>query len=225
MERRLPITVILADDHEVTRMGLRDLLQAAPDIELVGEAADGDAARQLIAQVQPHVALLDLVMPGAAPADITLWAAQTHPETAVLALTGHDRDYYLVHMLDAGAVGYLDKNVRGAALLDAIRQAAEGQRLYTSEQRRRVQDWRENVQTVWETLTPREREVLTLLCRGFNNQKIAAHLQVVDKTVEKHVGAILDKLGVASRTEAVLWLLNAGLDKACGTVGKTTDKE
>jgi len=122
-----PITVIIADDHEVTRLGLRTLLQAAPDIELVGEAADGDEAQQLSAQLQPHVAVLDLVMPGVSPADITLWAAQTHPETAVLVLTAHDRDDYLSQMLEVGAVGYLDKNERGEALLDAIRRAACGQ--------------------------------------------------------------------------------------------------
>jgi len=217
-----PITVIIADDHEVTRMGLRDLFRAAPDIELVGEATDGDAARQMIAQVQPHVAVLDLVMPGASPVDITLWAAQYHPETAVLVLTAHDRDYYLVQMLDAGAVGYLDKNARGAALLDAIRRAASGEILFTQEQRRRAQDWREGVQAVWESMTPREREVLMLLRRGLNNRKIAEQLQIVEKAVEKHVSEILDKLGIASRTEAVLWMLNSGLDRSeAGMVGKT----
>ena len=217
----LPITVIIADDHEVTRTGLRTFLQAAPDIELVGEAADGDAAQWMIAQLQPHVAVLDLVMPGASPADITLWAARYQSATAVLILTAHDRDDYLSRMLDAGTVGYLDKNARGEALLDAIRRAACGQILFTQEQRRRAQDWCESVQAVWETLTPREREVLTWLCRGLNNQKIAERLRIVEKTVEKHVGEILDKLGVASRTEAVLWVLNAGLDKECGMVGKT----
>ena len=161
-----PIAVVIADDHEVMRMGLRNLLQAAPDIEVVGEATDGDAARQLIAQLRPHVAVLDLVMPGVAPAEITLWAAQSHPKTAVLALTAHDHDYNLSQMLDAGAVGYLDKNTRGAALLDAIRRAASGESLFTQAQRRRAQHWRENVQTVWETLTPREREVLCLLAEG-----------------------------------------------------------
>lgn len=221
----LPITVIIADDHEVTRLGLRGLLQAAPDIELVGEAADGDEAQQLIFQLKPRVAVLDLVMPGTSPVDIALWAAQYHSETAVLVLTAHDRDYYLSQMLDAGAAGYLDKNERGEALLEAICRAACGQILFTQEQRRRAKDWCENVRVVWETLTPREREVLTLLCRGLNNEKIAAHLYIVEKTVEKHVGEILDKLGVASRTEAVLWVLNAGLDKACDMVGKTPDKE
>ncbi len=182
------ITVIIADDHAVTRLGLRSLLQAAPDIELVGEAADGDAAQQLIAQLKPRVAVLDLVMPGAAPADI-------------------------------------DKNERGEALLAAIRKAACGQILFTQGQRRRAKDWRENVQVVWETLTPREREVLRLLKEGLSNREIAEHLHIVEKTVEKHIGEILGKLGVASRTEAVLWVLNAGLDKACDMVGKTPDKE
>ncbi len=221
----LPITVIIADDHEVTRLGLRGLLQAAPDIELVGEAADGDEAQQLIFQLKPRVAVLDLVMPGTSPVDIALWAAQYHSETAVLVLTAHDRDYYLSQMLDAGAAGYLDKNERGEALLEAIRRAACGQILFTQEQRRRAKDWCENVRVVWETLTPREREVLRLLKEGLSNREIAEHLHIVEKTVEKHVGEILDKLGVASRTEAVLWVLNAGLDKACDMVGKTPDKE
>ena len=220
-----PITVVIADDHEVTRLGLRGLLQAAPGLELVGEAADGDAAQQLIAQLQPRVAVLDLVMPGASPAAIALWAARYHSETAVLVLTAHDRDYYLSRMLDAGAVGYLDKNARGEALLDAIRRAACGQILFTQEQRRRAKDWRENVQAVWEGLTPRKREVLRLLTEGLSNREIAEHLHIVEKTVEKHIGEILHKLGVASRTEAVLWVLDAGLDKACGMVGKPPDKE
>ena len=221
----LLITVIIADDHEVTRLGLRGLLQAAPGLELVGEAADGDAAQQLITQLQPRVAVLDLVMPGAAPAAIALWAAQYHSETAVLVLTAHDHDYYLSQMLEAGAVGYLDKNARGEALLDAIRRAACGQILFTQEQRRRAKDWRENVQAVWEGLTPRKREVLRLLTEGLSNREIAEHLHIVEKTVEKHIGEILHKLGVASRTEAVLWVLDAGLDKACGMVGKPPDKE
>ncbi len=208
----LPITVVIADDHEVMRMGLRTLLQAAPDIELVGEAADGDAAQRLIAQLRPRVAVLDLVMPGASPADITLWAAQSHPETAVLVLTAHDRDYYLSQMLDAGAAGYLDKNERGEALLDAIRRAACGQVLYTPEQRQRARDWRENVQTVWESLTMREREVLRLMGEGLSNRDIGERLGIAEKTVGKHVSAVLDKLGLNSRTEAALWQRDAGLD-------------
>lgn len=209
----LPITVIIADDHEVTRMGLRRLLQAAPDLELMGEAADGDAAQRLIAQLKPRVAVLDLVMPGTSPADIALWAAQYHAKTAVLVLTAHDRDYYLSQMLDAGAVGYLDKNERGEALLAAIRKAACGQILFTQEQRRRAKDWRENVQVVWETLTLREQDVLRLLGEGLNNRDIGKRLCIAEKTVGKHVSAVLDKLGLNSRTEAALWQRDAGLDE------------
>lgn len=208
----LPITVIIADDHEVTRLGLRSLLQAAADIELVGEAANGDEAQQLISQLKPHVAILDLVMPGASPADIALWAAQNQAETAVLVLTAHDRDYYLSQMLDAGAAGYLDKNERGEALLEAIRRAACGQILFTQEQRRRAQNWRATVQTMWDTLTVRERDVLRLLATGLSNRDIGERLGIAEKTVGKHVSAVLDKLGLNSRTEAALWQRNAGLD-------------
>jgi len=206
------ITVIIADDHEVTRLGLRTLLQAAPDIELVGEATDGNEAQQLISQLQPHVAVLDLVMPGTSPAEIVLWAYDHYPETAVLILTAHDRDYYLSQMLEVGAVGYLDKNERGEALLDAIRRAACGQILFTQEQCRRARDWRENVQAVWEMLTQREQDVLRLVAEGLSNRDIGERLGIAEKTVGKHVSAVLDKLGLNSRTEAALWQRNAGLD-------------
>ena len=214
-----PITVVIADDHEVTRLGLRGLLQAAPGLELVGEAADGDAAQQLIAQLQPRVAVLDLVMPGASPAAIALWAARYHSETAVLVLTAHDRDYYLSQMLEAGVAGYLDKNARGEALLDAIRRAACGQILFTQEQRRRAKDWRKNVQAVWEGLTEREREVLRLICQGESNQQIAQTLSISTHTVETHVGNLLRKLAVASRVEVVVWATQGGILEACGDSG------
>ncbi|HQE93856.1 MAG TPA: response regulator transcription factor [Anaerolineae bacterium] len=106
------ITVLIADDHEVAREGVRKMLADAPDIESVGVAEDGTAAQQLAARLQPHILLLDLVMPGPRPAEIVLWAHTHCPETAVLGLTAHDRDYYLAQMLDAGAAGYLDKGAR-----------------------------------------------------------------------------------------------------------------
>lgn len=208
-----PITVIIADDHDVTRVGLRTLLQAAPDIDLVGEATDGCEARRLIAQLQPHVAVLDLIMPGVLPADITLWAYRHHPETAVLILTAHDRDYYLARLLDAGAAGYIDKNERSQALVTAIRRAARGETLFTQTQYRRARNWRENVQTVWETLTPREQEVLRLLPLGLSNREIGERLDIAEKTVSKYVSGILTTLGATSRTEAALWWRNSGLDE------------
>lgn len=206
------ITVVIADDHEVAREGVRKMLVTAPDIEIIGVAEDGVAAQQLVAQLHPRVLILDLVMPGPSPAETALWVQTHHPETAVLVLTAHDRDYYLAQMLDAGAVGFLDKGARAQQLIDAIRAAAAGQKLFTQEQQRRARAWRTEVQALWESLTPREREVLGLICQGQSNRKIAAQLQIVEKTVEKHVSEVLGKLGAASRAEAALWMVNSGLE-------------
>ncbi len=210
MDTVMVITVVLADDHELAREGVRKLLADAPDIQILGLAVDGETAQQLVAQLRPQVLLLDLVMPGPSPADIALWVNIHHPETAVLVLTGHDRDYYLAQMLEAGAAGYLDKEVRGQQLIAAIRAAAEGQRVFTREQQQRVQAWQATVQARWESLTEREQEVLTLICQGQSNQQIAQSLRIRAKTVGNHVSSILDKLGVASRTEAALWAVREG---------------
>ena len=140
------ITVVIADDHEVAREGVRKMLVTAPDIEIIGVAEDGVAAQQLVAQLHPRVLILDLVMPGPSPAETALWVQTHHPATAVLVLTAHDRDYYLAQMLDAGAVGFLDKGARAQQLIDAIRAAAAGQMLFTREQQRRARAWRTEVQ-------------------------------------------------------------------------------
>jgi len=205
------ITVVIADDHEVTRVGIRTILQKASGINIVGEASNGTAAQQLIEHLKPHVALLDLIMPGMKPADITMWAYKNHPETAVLILTAHSRDYYLAQMLQAGAAGFLDKNERGQELVEAIRRAALGQRLFTQEQQRRAQVWQENVQATWENLTAREQEVFRLLTNCLSNHEIAEQLQISENTVGKHVSHILTALGATSRTEATVWLRESGL--------------
>ncbi len=206
------ITVVIADDHELTRTGIRATLQAAPDITLVGEATDGFEAQQLIERLKPHVAILDLIMPGLSPVDITRWAYEHHPETAILVLTAHDRDYYLAQMLQAGAAGYLDKNKRSQELVNAIRRAAEGQALFTQEQRRRAQEWQTNIQDTWERLTTREQDILRLLADGLSNREIAERLQISENTVGKHVSHILTAIGAASRTEAAIWLRESGLE-------------
>lgn len=204
------ITVVIADDHELAREGVCKMIEAAPDIQIVGIVEDGEAAQQLVMQLHPQVLLLDLVMPGPSPVKIALWTNEHYPETAVLVLTAHDRDYYLAQMMEAGAAGYLDKDVRGQQLVAAIRAAADGQRSFTLEQHQRVQAWQTTVWTCWESLTGREREVLKLICQGQSNQQIAQSLQIRIKTVGNHVSSILDKLGVTSRTEAVLWAVKEG---------------
>jgi len=206
------ITVVIADDHEVTRVGIRTILQKVSDIIIVGEATDGTEAQQLMEHLRPHVVLLDLIMPGIKPANITMWAYKNHPETAVLVLTAHDRDYYLAQMMQAGAVGYLDKNQRERELVDAIRRAAQGQRLFTQKQQRRAQVWQENVQAIWENLTEREQEVFHLLANCLSNHEIAKQLQISENTVGKHVSHILTTIGAKSRTEATMWLRESGLE-------------
>lgn len=195
------------------------MLADAPDIAIVGIAEDGVQTQQLVAELRPHVLLLDLVMPGPSPAKIVLWVNSNHPKTAVLVLTAHDRDYYLAQMLEAGAAGYLDKGARTQQLCDAIRTAAAGQMLFTQEQCQRVRAWQAEVQALWQSLTPREQEVLRLICQGQSNQEIAQTLVISIHTVETHMGNLLDKLGVASRAEAAMWATKSGILDAYGGSG------
>jgi len=204
------VTVVIADDYELAREGVREMLVTAPDIQIVGMAADGVTAQQLVMQLHPQVLLLDMVMPGPSPVEIALWANAHHPETAVLVLTAHDRNYYLAQMMEAGAAGYLDKEVRGQQLIAAIRAAAAGQRLFTQAQHQRAQAWQTTVRARWESLTEREQKVLELICQGQSNKQIAQSLGIRIKTVGNHVSSILDKLNVASRTEAALWAVREG---------------
>ncbi len=207
-----PITVVIADEHEIARAGIRVILQTAPDIALVGEAANGLEAKQLIERLRPNVAVLDLVMSDASPSDITMWAYKHHPETAILIVTGHSCDCYLMQILQAGAAGFLGKNAQGQELIHAILRAADGQTVFTQEQRRRAQEWQSNVQTPWKRLTPREQDVLRLIASGMKNREIAERLQISRKTVEKHICRVFATIGVKSRTEAALWLQESGLE-------------
>lgn len=200
---RKRITVLIADDHEMTRKGIRDFLEQAPDMQIVGEAQDGDEIKRLIAELHPQLLLLDYIMPKLSPSELERWVRENHPETITLVLTAHDRDAYLVGMIEAGAVGYLDKKLKAGELIASIRRAVRGEILFTKEQFERANRWREDVTTKWESLSDREREVLQLLTEGHENKAIAESLNITINTVEKHLANIYDKLGVTSRTEAV----------------------
>ncbi len=206
-----PIRVVIADDHELTRAGMRKLLAAAPDITIVGEAEDGDVARRLVSDLHPHVLLLDLVMRGPSPVETTLWAEQQQPPTHVLVLTAHDHEYFLAQMAEAGAMGYLDKGVRAQQLIGCIRSAALGESHFTLKQLKRIQIWRTEVWKVWESFTPREVEILKFLSQGRSNAQIAEELSVSERTVETHIGNLLKKIGVSSRTEAIAWNIRNGI--------------
>jgi len=200
------ISLVLADDHPATRAGIRAILSEASDIQIVGEAQDGFEAENLVFRLRPQILLLDLKMPGPRPAEIEKWVRTNCPETATLILTAHDRDAYLATMLDGGASGYITKNESAERLINAIRRAAQGDKLFTEEQYQRVFKWRGLVKNKLESLTNREKEILPLLKEGLDNVKIAERLGVTPKTVAHHLTNIYEKLEMDSRQEVIAWI-------------------
>jgi DNA-binding NarL/FixJ family response regulator len=205
MSNHHTITVLIADDHEMTRKGIRAFLEQSPDIDVVGEAGDGDQLKELVAHLHPQILLLDLIMPNLSPAELEKWVRSNHPETITLVLTSHDRDAYLSSMMEAGVSGYLDKKLRAGQLISAIRRAACGEFIFDKEQMARARRWREDVSRKWESLSGRERRVLQMLTEGAKNKAIADALDITVNTVEKHLENIYRKLGVRSRAEAIHW--------------------
>lgn len=206
------ISVLLADDHLLARQGVRSMLDKIPDIQIVGEAGDGNEIKQLVANLRPDILLLDLQMPNLSPVELEKWVRENYPNTITLILTAHDRDVYLSNMMDAGVAGYLDKKLRAGQLISSIRRAASGEILFDKEQIEKARLWREETRDKWESLSNREREVLQKLTEGADNHAIAASLEIAANTVEKHLTNIYKKLGVTSRTEAALWWLEKGGD-------------
>ena len=205
------IRVLIADDHPVTREGIRKILKDAPDIQVVGEAKNGVEAQQMVADLRPDILLLDLVMPDLRPFEVEKWVRTNYPETVTLILTAHDRDCYLAKAVEAKAVGFLTKNEPPQRLVEAIRRAVCGEVLITGGQLARAFSWRKEVGEQWESLTERQRQVLALMVSGQSTRQIAEVLAIRECTVETHIGNILNKLGVASRAEAIVWAWQHGL--------------
>ena len=207
------IRVLIADDHAVVRQGLRTFLELQDGIEVVGEAADGEQALALVAQAAPDVALVDLVMPGVDGIETIRRLRDSGAATRVIVLTSFLDDDKLLPAVQAGAAGYLLKDVQPQDLVAAIRTVHEGNALLhpavTARLLEQLAD--EPPAQTTEQLTPREREVLALVTRGLANKAIARELGVSEKTVKTHVSNILGKLGVADRTQAALYAVRAGL--------------
>lgn len=211
------IRVFLADDHLILREGIRALLEKVPDIEMVGEAADGEAAISSIEQLMPDVVLMDITMPGINGLEATRLIKQRYPQIKVLILTMHETDQYLSEMLSAGASGYIVKTTDSSELISAIQEVNEGNvHLYPSIARMLVEDYLHKVTTGEEKksyngLTPREREVLKHIAEGKQNKEISNFLGISVRTVQAHRTNLMDKIGAHDRTELVKYAIRKGI--------------
>src|SRR5438445_2358870 len=205
-----PIRILIADDHEVVRNGLRATLGVDPALEVVGEAADGAEAVRLAQRLHPDVVLMDLLMPELDGIAATEVIRRELPDTEVVALTSVLEDASVVGAVRAGAIGYLLKDTRAAELRRAIKAAAAGQvQLSPSAAARLMREVKAPERP--EALSERELEVLQLLARGLANKEISRDLGIAEKTVKTHVSSILGKLGVQSRTQAALYAGRVGV--------------
>jgi NarL family two-component system response regulator LiaR len=196
------IRVLVVDDHTMVRRGLATFLKVFDDLDLAGEAASGQAAIELCAQIQPDVVLMDMVMPDMDGATATRLIRKQSSQVQVLALTSFKEEILVQSALQAGAIGYLLKDVTADELAQAIRAAHAGRSTLSPEAAQALVHATSQPQAPGIDLSEREREVLALMVDGLNNTQIAAKLTVSPSTVKSHVSSILTKLGVASRTEA-----------------------
>jgi NarL family two-component system response regulator LiaR len=206
------IRVLLVDDHAVVREGLRTFLELQDGIEVVGEAGNGSEGVAAAERLRPDVVLMDLVMPHLDGVGAMRELRRRVPAARVIVLTSFTDEEKLLPALQAGAAGYLLKNTEPAELARAVRAANAGEALLDpAVAARLLESIADPVDAPREALTPREREVLALIGRGYANKRIALELGIAEKTVKTHVGHVLAKLGVADRTQAALHAARAGL--------------
>ena len=210
------IKLLIADDHVLVRDGTRRILEAEKDLQVIAEAGDGEEAVMLTAQLKPDVAIVDIAMPKLDGIEVTKKIKECCPATAVLILTAYDDDQFIFNLLGAGAAGYLLKSVRGQELVDAVRALFAGESVLHPTITRKVLNHfittsgKANTQEPVDTLSNREMEIIKLVTRGMSNQDIADELFLSLRTVQSHVASIFSKLGVGSRTEAVVRALKEG---------------
>jgi DNA-binding NarL/FixJ family response regulator len=211
---RQPIRIVLADDHALVREATAELLERAGGIQVLGQAANGPEALRLVEALRPDVLLLDLAMPGLDGLEVARRARELSPSTRIVALTAHEEQPYVMAMLQAGASGYLSKASRGQEVVQAVRAAAAGETVFSSTIAQSVTRSALGQAGPEASLTPRELDVLCAAARGLGNKQIAAELGMSARTVQTHLTSIFSKLGVGSRTEAVLLALRRGWVRA-----------
>lgn len=204
------IRVVLVDDHPLAREGLRNLLDKAIDIEVVGEADNGTAALHLVETLKPDVLVLDMEMPDLSGVEVAQRLKSANASVRVLALSAHNDKAYIVGLLANGAAGYLVKEEMLQTIVEAVRGVARGEQGWLSRQvSAQISSWTQETQN--NNLTPREMEVLALVVEGKTNQEIGLALGISEKTVEKHLVNVFAKLAVSSRVEAAVYAVREGL--------------
>ncbi|MBE3576679.1 MAG: response regulator transcription factor [Limnochordales bacterium] len=210
MSGKPPVTVLIVDDHELVRVGLRSVLSRTDDIRVVGEAGSGEEALARIAELKPQVVLLDLRLPGMSGLETCRRIKQEHPQVAVVILTSFADDEEIMGAVRAGASGYLLKQIGSSQLVEAVRAVAAGNSFLAPEVTTRLlAHLREGMagapageSQLLSELTPHERRILQLIASGLTNREIAARLRLSEKTVRNYVSSILNKLGLNNRAEA-----------------------
>lgn len=215
----MPIKVLIADDHTLLRQGIKGVLDFESDIQVVGEAEDGQETLAKTLMLQPDILLLDLNMPGTTGIEVCKKLVEAKCKTRIIALTIHDNDNYVIELMKNGAYGYLLKGVEPNVLLEAIHIVAEGGFYVLPELRKRIfgnvkpnDNVQEMAKEIWregrnERLTARELDVIACIGKGFSNQDIAQALFVSEKTVKNHLTNIFRKLNVKDRTQALIYAI------------------
>lgn len=207
--------ILIADDHSIVRSGLRKVLDAKPDLEVVAEAEDGAQALEKALLEDVHLAILDVSMPRKTGIQVAAELHRRKPDLKVLILSMHDSEQFLFEALKAGASGYVLKSAADTDIVDAVRAAMRGDSyLYPSAVTTLVRDYVERRgpgKEEFDVLTPREREVLKLIAEAYSNKEIAQELTISVKTVERHRQNILDKLGMSDRVELTRYAIRRGL--------------
>ena len=209
------ISVVLVDDHPALRMGLRIMLEQAPDIRVVAEAGTGEEALAQIQALRPDVAVLDCQLPGMSGTEVAAEVRRLGLPVRVLALSAYTDDQVIQGMIQAGAVGYLLKEEAPAAIVDAVRAAARGEGRWSAAVASKLAAWSVHPPQAEPggDLTEREIDVLRLLAKGWDNHRIGKELHISERTVRFHLRNIYDKIGAQTRAEAAVWAVHQGLDK------------